>query len=259
MTLLNLASLRERVYNRVGLIVGPGRRHQQDVLNDWINDALEQLDLLLTEAGHPQRLARAVVPTVGVSTPLVYGWPANNFIPLPADFLELRRASVVEATRTYALEPYVEMDTDDYQGDLWALYALEVWQMPGRPRKYRVARITDPEGTVRPILQLLPKTDGVYQIELIYTPTPKRLLADEDTYDFFPGSVDYVVCQAAMSLSEFDGVNEPRVYAALMQRRDEAATVVRDRAGMQARAGVLSVSTAPRRDNPYARGRWARR
>ena len=232
---------------------GPAKRHKPDVLDGWINEALQQYELLLTEHGHPQRISRATVSTSGSTTENANGWPANEFVELPADFFELHRLSIVDGTTRVNLDQYAESETEDLFGLEW--WATDGSLQTGRPLKYRLGRYRDDDGVTHAIARLLPACDAVYTIEVIYQPVPPELAADDDAYDFFPGTSDYVVCSACLSVMEFDGIQEPTVYSKLEKRIEICAAILTKRAPSQARAGVRTMSTAPRSDNRFARRR----
>lgn len=254
MASLKLSELRERVTNRVAMIsFGPAKRHKPEVLDAWINEALQQYELLLTESGHPQRIARTTLTTSAITTQDANGWPANEFVELPDDFFELHRLSFVDGDTRRTLDQYAETETQDLFGADW-------WQsdgqlITGQPLKYRLGRYRDEDGVTHAIARLLPATNAAYTLELVYQPVPPELAADDDAYDFFPGTSDFVVCAAAMSVHEYDGIQEPSAYKALRDRRDECAAIVQRRAPSQARGGTRAMSTAPQRDNRFARRR----
>lgn len=230
--LMSLSDFRDRVTSRISTIsVGTTLRHKPAALNRWINDALQQYDLIRTEHGHSQVTAREELQSTASTTVGDHGWPANEVLELPADFLELHRITRLneDGTRGNSLDQYAHQQVSDVPE-------------PGCPTHYRLTRVRDSEtGALTPILLLLPPADDEYDFELVYTPAPP-VLGESDSVDIYPGTADFVVCSAALSLLEYDGIQEPEVYKALVTRRDEAAQVLR-RAHRQARGGVLRMNS----------------
>lgn len=255
MATLTLEELRNRVNNRVStLAYGPAKRHKPSALDAWINDGIEQYEMLLTDYCNTDRLARTTLTTSTSSTES-NGFPQNEFVTLPTDYLELHRISIVDGVDRIPLDPYVEMETDEIVGtNIWDPYYPE--GSPGRPRRYRLAKYRDSSGNYISIVRLLPAADNTYTLEVIYQPKPPTLTDGSDRYETFPGTTDYIVCSAAMSVAEFEGVYEGKAYQALQARRDECAQILRSRAGKQDRGGVLAMeSPRGRRRNMWRRGR----
>jgi hypothetical protein len=230
--LITLLEFRERVLARIATIsAGANLRHKPANINRWINDAAEQYHLIRTESGHPQTTKRVMLTSTASTTAGSHGWPANEVLELPADFLELNRCTRIheDGRRGVTLDQYAEQQVSNEPA-------------PGKPTHYRLTRTQAEDGTLTPLLQLMRPADAVYSFELIYTPTPTALADDTDALDVYPGTADFIVCSAAMSMLEYDGINEQPVYTALVKRRDEAAGVLR-RAYRAARGGVLRMNS----------------
>lgn len=211
MAAIALSSLRSRVAARAAVVIGAGLRHEPSTVNGYINEALEEYHLVLTDAGHPQRETRTTLTTT-TGTTLVDGWPANQFVELPADFLQLRGVSIDTGSTQIPLRPFTEREVSVDVG--WTLAPA------GQPERFRVSRNDDGEY----ILRLLPPSNSAYTLVVVYTPTITQLSADGDTFNFFPGTAEFVVCDAALKVLEDDGVQEGNQYQAIMARRERAAS-----------------------------------
>lgn len=235
MTTLTRTEIRTRVAARAAVTIGSSARHTETVVNQYINEALEEYHLALTECGHPQEVTRATATTSG-STALSNGWPTNSFVALPADFMTLLGAFRVEDDEsTCTLVPFAEREAEDVASS-------------GRPYKFRVAKNT--AGTK--ILRLLPAADAAYTIIVTYNPTPTSLGSDGSSIAFFPGTAEFVVSDAALRILEDDGVQEGSQYQAVMARREQARERLYKFASRQNRAGPMTIQP-PSRTVPRSR------
>ena len=233
MTELSLSTMRAAIAERVQVTIAPNERFTPTIVNAAINEAIEAYHLCLVDAGAPQRERRTTLTTTSSDT-ASNGWPGNQFVALPTDFLQLRYAAVLIDAREYGLTPYVESQAED----------MGTWfsQSTGMPTQYRISEGTDGAK----ILRLLPAADDAYTIVVVYTPLIAQLDSDNDTFDFFPGTQDYVICDVAMKLLEGDDLMGQQ-YSALSQRKAEAYDRLKRHAAKQDRAGVKSMVDTRRR------------
>lgn len=248
-TLLELTGLVEQ---RAALIsVGSGMRHETTTIHEWINDAIAQYELALTDHGHPNRLARTTVTTTATATANADGWPQNEFVALPTDLLELHRLAIVDGETREQLHPFTEGEVEGMYGDEdWS--AIDWGWSPGRPRRYRLSRIRDASQDTQIYARLLPACDAAYTIEVIYQPEPPVLSDDADQIWVFPGTRDYIVCSACLSLMEFDGLQEQEVYQAMTTRIARCEQILAERAGRMDHEGIQTMEP-PRASRRYGR------
>lgn len=236
-----LAELRALVAKAADIDVGTSERHTTAQVTARVNLSLQAYQSCLVDAGHSQRETRATA-TTSASESVSNGWPANHYVALPADFLSLLAAKIVPSSsgQEFMLKPLPETHSD----------LITEWSETGLPLYYRLSENT--AGTK--ILKLYPPADAAYTIVTIYTPQMTALSADGDTYNFFPGTSDYVVCDAAMWFLEADGVQEGGQYNALARRRDEALYRLKEYAHRQNRAGPPQIRDVRRRTHRLGYG-----
>ena len=233
MASITLETLRTRVqYRAAGVAIGPAERHTTTQLDAAINEALASYQTALVDAGHPQRETRTTL-TTSASTTASNGWPANEFVALPSDFLALRVAKVLYNSREFTLTAATELESEAENSTV----------LTGFPRSFRISEGTD--GTK--ILRLFPPADSAYTIVIVYTPMLTELSDETDSFDFFQGTSDYVVSDAAMVLCEADGVQEGAQYQALVARRDQALYRLKSYAYRQNRAAPTRILDVRRR------------
>lgn len=198
MAAVTLATLRARVAARADVTIDAAARVTPTIVNQYINEAIEGYQLVLTDAGHPQREKRDQLSTTATRT-VTNGWPANEFVELPADFLQLREVSIDDgAGYRSPLRPFTGTEI----GALSADYPFTLDQVVDIPQAYRVSEGDDGAK----ILRLLPGADAVYTVTVVYAPTVTQLSGDSDSFDFFPGTVEYVVCEAALKVMADTGI-----------------------------------------------------
>lgn len=219
---ITLADLRIRAAKFADVVVSATGRHKTDWLDARINEALGSYQSCLVDAGHPQRETRTTA-TTSSSTTSSNGWPANEYVALPTDFLILRSAKVLQNSREWQLSPAPEIQSE---------ISTQRYQT-GFPEFYRISR----DSNNAQILRLMPPADAAYTIVIVYTPMLTELADEADTYEFYPGTSDYVTCDAALALLEADGVQEGNQYQALQQRKAEAMQRIKEYAHMQNRGG----------------------
>lgn len=204
-----------------GLVISDGKRHTPTVVNALINAELEKYHLALTDRGHPQRITRTTV-TTSATTTVTLGWPLNEYVTLPADFLALRSMHLIEGEERMLMSPFTEPDRDTWEGP-----------SPARPELFQLAETT----TGTKIARIWPAADAAYTLEVTYIPTATTLDEDGDEFTFFPGTQDLVVCSVAMQMLEADGVQEQAQYQALAGRAARAGQILTEFAPRQNRAG----------------------
>lgn len=242
MAVLKLSELRARAVYRVQADVGPDERHTSDMLDAMINDALEEYHLIRTgtTGGHPESVTRGTA-TTSASTTVTLGWPLNEYITLPSDFLSLLSMRIQpDVGRWVGMEPFSERQRNDYED---TYYYYDETTTTGLPRYYRLANDTSGNDIAR----LYPPADAAYTIEFTYVPTPTLLVADDDPYNFYPGTQDYVVCGAAIRILESDGIQEGPQYNALVRRKDECEQTLKKYVARKNRSGTAHVRTGARR------------
>ena len=204
-----LAQLRARVAREADVEFAAGARHTVDAADDAVNDALAEYWLVLTDCGHPQRSTLGSA-TTATGTADADGWPANSHVVIGTDVIGVLGVWRVEDSHRIPLDSFDEQDTLARVAE-------------GRPERYRLARNTADQVIIR----LHPPADASYTIEWIAVPEPPTLDADGDTVDLHAGTVDMVVCQAALAILRADGVPEGNQFAAIQQRRDAAEAKLR--------------------------------
>jgi hypothetical protein len=206
--LITLAQLRTEVGYAADVVIGEDR-YPNAMVNGWINQAIQHYQLLRREMGTSDE-QRALLNTTASTSLGTSGFPLNELVALPADFQSLISVYLVTGTvrnRLTALSP-VDRHND-----------LTVSPLTGIPTSYDIVDAT----TTQPAqLRLWPAASAAYQLEVIYTPEPTTLTADGDSWEYSPGTLDLVVCAAALKVLDRDGIPEPSQYQALQNRQAAA-------------------------------------
>lgn len=211
-----LAQLRTNVGQRADVTISASGRHSQSVANWAINQAIRKLHQIQAESGVVGVQRDSSLVTTATTTES-NGWPQNQVVTLPSDFLTPVGFSVnLGSDQWVEMLPFDELERETYREHTY-------FEETGAPVFYRI--VTGNDGT--PLLRVLPAADGVYSIAAIYIGEPTELSADGDTYQFFDGGEEWVECDAAMAMLERDGVREPRQFQALQQRKAEAEARLR--------------------------------
>lgn len=243
MSTLSLLELRTAAQQITDVVIGPSERFTVESVDRMINESLEQYWLLLTDAGDPQRQTRATL-TTSASTTETNGWPANEAVALPADFMALLSAKIQTSTECERrLEVFGESDVET-EWDFFTPHA-------GEPKRVRIG--VDSAGGK--LLRLKPAANGVYTIIITYIPLPTLLQGDDETFVFVPGTSDWVISDVALKILEVDD-NVGGLAQALMARKNRAEESLRQHASRQNRAGPKQWGSVSRGPRPRAYRRW---
>lgn len=227
-----LEELRERALIRADVVASAAGKHDPDVVDQYVNEALEEYHLELTECGHPQKFRRTTLSTTA-SSAVTNGIPAHGYVTLPSDFMQLLGIWIVEDDGSHTpLDAFTEHDYMN-AGDT------------GKPLRFRLAEDDDGLKVVR----ILPNADAVYTIAVTYVPNPEQLEHDSASFTFFPGTAELVICDAALRLLEDDGVQEGSHYQAVQARREQARQRLYKHAMRQNRAAPTVIDPPPRLGN----------
>lgn len=245
MTAVALSAIRSRAALRANETVGTSTRNTTSAVNDMINESLQAYYLMLTDAGHPQRVTRTTA-TTSASTALSNGWPANEYVALPSDFLALLSiATVLDSGEELPMEPFSESEYSEFIG------SIQTTGYTGPPIKYRIAENTNG----LKIARLWPRADAVYTIKIVYIPTPAALSADGDTFNFFMGGAEWVVCDVALKILANN--NLPEQMPAIERLQAKAQDTLLRHARRQNRAGTLTMrDTRSRNLRNHFANRW---
>lgn len=211
--LITLAQLRTEVGYAADVVIGE-ERYPAAMVNGWLNQAIQNYQLLRRETGTADE-QRALINTSASTSAGAGGFPLNELVALPADFQSLISVYLVTGTvrnRLTALSP-VDRHND-----------LTISPLTGIPTSYE---LMDASSTQPAQLRLWPAASSSYQLEVIYTPEPATLSADGDSWEYSAGTLDIVVCHAALRILDRDGVPEPSQYTALQNRMSAAEQALR--------------------------------
>lgn len=200
-----LAALRAQVGFACDVTIGDAR-YTTAMVNTWVNTAVQNYQNLRSSYAGSDDSRVTIVGSSSVA--LSNGFPTNELVPLPSNFLKLRAVWVISPTGRRELEHLSESDRFDI--------AL---QTVGEPWAYRVTTLDDSTQALR----VWPAMSSAYTFEVVYTRVPTTLSADGDLWTYEAGCEDLVICEVATKLLERDGVPEPATYQALQQRRVVAA------------------------------------
>jgi hypothetical protein len=145
------------------------------LLNGEINAALAELYELLDDAHGGYFDKEATVATVA----------STATVSLPSDFWRLRGVDILISGKYYSLRQIGLDERNDFQTST------------GRPAAYRTTA-----GGTRGTLTLYPIPSGVETIRIVYSPTYTPLVADGDSFEFYNGLEDYVICGALLRLDQ---------------------------------------------------------
>lgn len=140
-----------------------------------VNAALAELYELLDDAHGGYFDTTGTVSTVA----------AQDWVALPSDFWRLKGVDILIGGRYYALDQIGIEQRNDYQTST------------GRPCAYRTTA-----GSTRGRLTLYPTPSGVETIRVVYTPTFTPLVNDSDSFEYYNGFEDYVVCSTLLRLDQ---------------------------------------------------------
>lgn len=243
MSTLTLIELRTAAQQITDVVIGPSERFPVESVDRMVNESIEQYWLLLTDSGDPQRQTRATL-TTSASTTETNGWPANEAVALPADFMALLSAKIQTTTGTERrLEVFGESDTSTD----WDYFT------PGASEPTQVRIGVDSAGGR--VLRLKPASSGEFSIVITYVPLPTQLQGDGDSFVFVPGTSDWVISDVALKILEQDD-NVGALAQALMARKSRAEQALRQYASRQNRAGPKQWGSVGRGPSPRALRRW---
>lgn len=215
-----LAQLRTKVARKADVELETNGRHDPEDVDGYINEALGRYFQLLTNPDPGQRIKRTVLTTTGNPADS-NGWPGNEVVELPEDFDSLVKVSLLEGKERRILSEFSEWDQDWYS------------RPDGEPEAFKLGY----NSNSRSILRLHPQSDATYSLEVLYVFRPVALVEDSDSFEFLPGTEDYVVCDVALQILENDGVPEGSQFNALASRKAQAEHVLRRAAADRNRAG----------------------
>jgi hypothetical protein len=239
---VTLSDLRARVAQRAALVVSPNSRHTPTSVDREINESLERYYQILTDSGHPERTTRTTL-TTSASETVTLGWPANEYVQLPADFKHLLSAHIRYNDQLFPMREFAEVERE--QDGYWIAE-------PNVPRQFRIANAT----SGRKILRLVPAAVGVYTIEVVYAAVPTALSSDSDTFDFLTGTADWVVCDVALTLLESEDETSSGTYDRIARRRNEVRGTLERQAGRSNRSGPKRMLAT---DRIHSNAGWWRR
>ncbi len=248
MSSYTLEQLRSLVEQRTGVSIGTNTRASSATVDIWLNQAIGKYELELNR-GQPSQSTTRTTLTTSASTTETAGWPANEFVAFPSDFLALISMTIYDGTRRISMREFSEHDRDVFEQDVGGTYS------PGLPCEFRVATNTSGLRGAR----LLPPANDAYTIELLYIQTVTALSGDTETYSFVTGTEDAVVCDAAIALLQGDGVPEPEQYKEIKYCRDRALMILRDYASQVNRtgsSGMVNTRRMRRRNRLLAAPFW---
>jgi hypothetical protein len=243
MSTLSLIEIRNAAQRITDVVIGPAERFTVEDVDRMINESIEQYWLLLTDSGDPQRVTRATL-TTSASTTLTNGWPANEAVTLPTDFMALLSAKIQTAVGSERkLEVFGEADTTTD----WDYFSPGV----GEPSQVRIGR----DSAGGKVLRLKPAANGEHTIIITYIPLPALLQGDDETFTFFPGTADWVICDVALKILEQDD-NIGALAQAQQGRKNNAELAMRQNASRQNRAGPKQWGSVSRGPSPRQFRRW---
>jgi hypothetical protein len=219
MSTLSLIEIRNAAQRITDVVIGPAERFTVEDVDRMINESLEQYWLLLTDSGDPQRVTRATL-TTSASTTVTNGWPANEAVTLPTDFMALLSAKIQTAVGSERkLEVFGEADTTTN----WDYFSPGV----GEPSQVRIG--SDSAGGK--VLRLKPSANGEHTIVITYIPLPALLQGDDETFTFVPGTADWVISDVALKILEQDD-NIGALAQAQQGRKNNAELALRQYASL---------------------------
>lgn len=237
---LTLAQLREEVGLAIDVPIGDAYLPSANVTR-WLNMAIQEYAALRAQYGlldsKRTTLTGSTSTTAGTD-----GFPANEILTLPSDF-----ASVVALNLNYQgdqrpLQAMSESDRIRFLGIPLQYY--------GPPEYYAVIDAT-PSLSLQARARVWPPMQTAYTFELVYRPQHAVLIVDSDTWEYLPGTEDYVLCTVAMKEATREGVQEPQQFQALQLRKQNALDAL---IRMSSRGGGVRTMRDTRARNNA--GRW---
>lgn len=233
---ITLAQLRAEVGYAADVTVGDDR-YPNAMVNSWINQAIQNYQVLRRQNKTADTKVTTLVSSVS-TTPGDGGWPANQTLLLPDDFQSLVSVYYVSGSTRVQMTSLGPVDLSN-----------DIVPIAGVPTQYSIIDATTAEDAR---LRLWPPASGVYTFEVVYVPEPATLVADGDSWDYAPGTLDLVVCEVALKVLDRDGVPEPQQYQALQNRKLVAEQALKRHAYRD--PGVLTMRNT-REANTWARRR----
>lgn len=195
-----LTQLQEALADRASVnVAASGTRHTTAIVNARLNRAIQRWRSLCAEAGDDSFMKVAKLTTGSSTTEDTAMWAPNQYIEQPADFLYLRGLDILDGTERIEMFPLEELERNDFEGAV-------IWGITngvGFPIAYRVGG-TNEAGNQ--LLQLFPRSDGVYTVYLRYIPSHTDLATGSDTVDFIAGGEEWVVNDATIQTLVADGL-----------------------------------------------------
>lgn len=218
---LTLAQTREEV--GLALDIPTGDAYLTSVtLQRWVFMAVQEYAALRAQYGLMDEKRTTLTGSVS-TTPGTDGFPANELLSLPADFGSVVALNYNLNGTQYPLRALAETDRQKWWGT--------PLQTLGPPEAYAVIDAT-PSLPAR--ARVWPPMQTAYTFELIYRPTVVAMAVDADTWEYLPGTEDYVICTVALKQATREGVQEPAQFQALQMRKQNALEALQR---MSARAG----------------------
>lgn len=238
MSTQTLFTIRSTVASITDVEIGAQERFTVESVNLMIQETVEQYWMLVNDSGDPQRLRQTTL-TTSSSTTSSNGWPANQYVSLPSDFMSLKSAAI---TRTNGVDDQLEVFAgSDADSEYWFPPYI---RDSGTPRMCKVAS----DSNDAPILRLKPAADAAYTVKITYIPGPPTLDDDADTVQFVPGTSDWVIADVALKILETNDDIGPQAQA-LQARKNKAEQVLRQHASRQNRAGPVAWGSVGRRSS----------
>ncbi len=208
-----------------------------------INQSIQELRELISDAGNPYFLAAPATGTLSVGATSPYdSFGAITVSSLSPTFLRPYGFDIKVGTQWVALQPVNFEQRNDHQGDPLS------GGITGQPRDFFLFNASQ--------IAYAPAADRTYSYRLFYLPTATDLSADGDTFDGIAGWEEWVVFNAGNKLLLRD--NQSQQFAAFAAERDRLLAGIlaksnhRQRAGATRRNDVRGRNAAAR----AARFRW---
>lgn len=208
---LTLAQLRAEVGRAIDVPIGDAYIPTADV-DLWLNMAVQEYAQLRAQYG----LYDAKRTTITGSTSATAGsdgFPANEVLSLPTDFASVVSLNLNYQGAQYPLTAMSESDRVRFMGAPATTY--------GPPECYAVIDAT-PSLSLPARARVWPPMQSQYTFELIYRPQQAALALTSDTWEYLPGTEDYVICTVAIKQSCREGIQEPSQFQALQMRKQSA-------------------------------------
>lgn len=223
---LTLVQLREEVGLALDVPIGDSYLPSAN-LTRWINMAVQEYAALRAQYGLHDAKRATLTGSTSTATGSD-GFPANEILTLPTDF-----AAVVTLNLNFQGNQYPLQSMSESDRQRWLFLPSESY---GPPEYYSVIDAT-PSLSPTARARVWPPMQTAYTFELVYRPQPVALVGDSDTWEYLPGTEDYVICTVAIKEATREGIQEPQQFQALQMRKQAALEALQR---MSARGGGVS-------------------